>query len=486
MSGNCKEVAVDEVGVRDLHSSPTSPVKTNQYPLLRNPLFWPAVAGILGFLYGSYDFAIGRTGEIRVTFTTATAICLIGLLWELSRRTSVAVYELSVLALSVGAYVGSHPTHPQQFRSFIYGWMIYAATGGILLCISKRGELGRTTAWQRLRIGFIAALVLQAGLVMAGFAQILLIEKRPQVYFNTLSNPLLESLALSVDGNVLASVGGIGPQLHTARLWDAQTGRKLAEIAETEVTAEPRWATVHFDGERMALAMRADGHTGSIASIAVFEVEKTEVIARVKWGDGIYSNRSAAFSNDGTEFVYSNFDGHLKVFDVSLGKVTVDLHRKGRPVHCIAVSCSRNTVACAVHPNSIEVWDLSNTRQIATLTSSAKVECMDFSPDGRLLACGTDAATVEVFDVAEQRRIVNIRGFYDGIISEIAFSPNGEALACGGSRGITVLIDTKSGAISDRLRMWGAWEIRALSFSGDGKQLATGNMRGHVAIWRLD
>ncbi len=486
MCGNWNQGASDEVGMSDLRSCRTLPLRPNEYSLLSNPLFWPIIAGVLGFLYGSYDFAIGRTGEICLAFTIATTICLIALLWDSSRRTRVAVYELSVLALSVGAYVGSHPTHPQQFRLFFYGWMIYAATGGVLLCIPKRGGIGRSTAWRRVRIGFVAALVLQAGLVMAGFAQLLLIEKRPQVYFSTLSNPLLESLALSVDGNVLATVGGIGPQLHTARLWDAQTGRKLAEIADTEVTGEPRWAALHFDGERMALAMRADGHTGSIASIAVFEVEKGEVIARFQWADVIYGKRSAAFSNDGAEFVYGNFDGHLKVFDLNLGKVTVDLHRKGRQVHCIAVSRSRDRVACAVHSNSIEVWDLSNTRQIATLTSSANVECMDFSPDGRLLACGTDAATVEVFDVGEQRRIVNIRCFGDGIISEIAFSPNGEALACGGSRGVTVLVDPKSGVISRRLRMWGAWDIRSLSFSGDGKRLATGNMRGHLAIWRLD
>jgi len=143
-------------------------------------------------------------------------------------------------------------------------------------------------------------------------------------------------------------------------------------------------------------------------------------------------------------------------------------------------------VACAAHGDSIEVWDLSSSRQIAAFTTTANVECMDFSADGRLLACGTDAATVEVFDVVEQRRIVDTRCFGDGIVSAVAFSPNGNVLACGGSRGVTVLVDPQSGTTLGKLRMWGAWEISSISFSADGKQLATGNLRGHVAIWRLD
>lgn len=441
-------------------------------------ILWPAVAAVLGVLYGFYDFASGRTGEVCLAFTIATTICLIGLFWHDSRRARLVVYELSLLALFIGGLMGSHP---QLYRSFLYGWMIGASMGGVILCIPRSGWPRPANALHTLRIGCVLALILQAGLVVAGFAQLLLIEKGPHASFRALSNPLLESLAFSVDGNTLATVGGFGTQLKTARLWDAGTGGKVAEIVDTNVTGDLKLARLHFNGDCLALAIRADGHT----SIAVLDVSKRAVKARFEWADEVCGG-AATFSRDGTQFVYGNFGGKVRVFDLNLGKLTVDLHRKGGQVNCIAVSRSNDKVACAAQGTAIEVWGLSDSRQIVALSSTANVECMDFSADGRLLACGTDAATVEVFDITELRRIITARCFGDDIVSAVAFSPNGEMLACGGSRGVTVLLDPESGEARGKLRMWGAWEVRCVSFSTDGKRLATGNLRGDIAIWTFD
>jgi len=391
------------------------PAKTKECSAVTDRILWPAVAAVLGFLYAFYDFASGRSGEVCLAFTIATAICLIGLFWQYSRRAGVAVYELSVLALSVGGFMGSHP---QLYRLFLYGWMINASMGGVILCIPRSGRprpstARPSTAWRRLRIGCVLTLVLQAGLVMAGFAQLLLIEKRPHASFRALGNPLLESLAFSVDGNTLATVGGFGPQLKTVRLWGAETGGKSAEIVDANVTGDPKLARLHFISDRLALAIRADGHT----SLAVLDVRKRGVKARFEWADEIYGG-AATFSRDGTQFVYGNFGGHVRVFDLNVGEVTVDLHRMGDQVNCLAVSRPNDKVACAPQGNAIEVWGLSDSRQIATLSSTANVECMDFSADGRLLVCGTDAATVEVFDVKELRRIITVRCFGDEKIKE--------------------------------------------------------------------
>jgi WD40 repeat protein len=452
--------------------------KTKECSVVVNRILWPGVAAVLGFLYALYDFASGRNGEIFLPFNTATTICLLALSLQYSRRAGAVIYELSVLALSVGNFVGSHP---ELYSLVLYGWMINASIGGVILWIPRSGRPGLSSGWRRLRIGSVCALVLQAGLVTAGFAQILLIEKRPYATFRALGNPLLESIGLSTDGNTLATVGGFGPQLKTARLWDAQTGRELAEIGDTKVAGDPRFAGLHFLGDRLALAIRADGRT----SIAVFDVEKHEVTARFEWADEVYGG-AAVFSRDGTQFVYGNSGGHVRVFDLNVGKLTVTLLPNSGQATCLAVSRSNGKVACATRGNAIELWDLCNSDPIGSLFPAAGVECIDFSADGRLVACGTDTATVEVFDVTQLHRIMTVHCFGDGIVSAVAFSPDGEILACGGSRGVTVLVDPESGETRGKLRMWGAWEVRRLSFSPGGKRLATGNLRGDIAIWQFD
>lgn len=441
-------------------------------------MLWPIVAAVLGFLYAFYDFAAGRTGEVCLAFIISTSICLVGLFWHYPRLAGVEVYELSVLALSLGDFMGSHP---ELYRSLLFAWMIIASMGGAILCIPRSSKPRPSTAWRSLRIGCVLAVVFQVGLAVAGFAQLLLIEKRPRASFRVLGNPLLQSLAFSSDGNRLATVGGFGSQLTTAKLWDAGTGGKLAEIVDTNVTDDPKLARLHFIDDHLALAIRADGHS----SIAVLDVSKRETKARFEWADEACGG-AATFSHDGGQFVYGNFEGHVRVFDLSAGKLTVDLNRRGGQVNCLAVSRANDKVACAAQANAIEVWRLSDSRQITALCSGANVECIDFSADGRLVACGTDAATVEVFDVAEECRIITTRCFCNGIVSSIAFSPNGEILACGGSRGVTILIDPESGEARGKLRMWGGSEVRCISFSTDGKRLATGNLRGDIAVWQLD
>lgn len=440
-------------------------------------VLWPVVLGVLGFLYGFYDFVSGRTGEVCLVFVIVTAICLLGLFWKYARRAGIVVYQLSILTLSIGAFIGSHP---QLYRSLLYGWIACGLLGGIMLSIPRTSKQSSNTAWHRFRVGCWLVLALQAGLVMAGFARLVLVEERPLVSFRVLGNPLLEALAFSPDGDTLATVGGFGAQLKMPGLWDVNTGRKRTDTVDSEMPGDPKWASLHFIGNRLALAICANGHVG----IEIWSIGKREADSRYEWADEICGG-AATFSRDGTQFVYGNFAGHVKVFDLNQGKLTIDLPRMNERINCVTVSRSHDKMACASHGNTIEIWELLNSCQIATLNSTGNVECLDFSEDGSLLVCGTGAGTVDIFDIGEQRRNITVPCFHNGIVSAVAFSPNGRKVACSGLYGVTVLIDPKSGTICNKLRMWGAWDIPCVSFSADSKKLATGNLRGDIAIWGL-
>ena len=153
-------------------------------------------------------------GEVWLAFAMATTICLIGLFWQYPRRARVVIYEFSELALWIGGFVGSFP----YLIRFVYGWIISASLGGLILCVRQNNKSCSPARSRALRVGSVLALVLQACLVMAGFAQLLLIEQRPRVSFLAIPTPVLDSLAFSPDGNTLATVGGFGIQRKIAGL----------------------------------------------------------------------------------------------------------------------------------------------------------------------------------------------------------------------------------------------------------------------------
>jgi WD40 repeat protein len=128
---------------------------------------------------------------------------------------------------------------------------------------------------------------------------------------------------------------------------------------------------------------------------------------------------------------------------------------------------------------------------------TAKINWMDFSPDGKLLYTAGDDKVVRVYDLSkpEEPTLRKVMRFWfgfgpEGQISSGALSPDGKFLALGGffnhsgeayACGVR-MVDTASGDIAGML---GAPRGMAfsLSFSSDARWLVCGNMERSIPVW---
>ena len=240
------------------------------------------------------------------------------------------------------------------------------------------------------------------------------------------------AVAFSPDGKTVVSAG----RDHTAKLWDAASGKVRATL---------------------------NGHTDSI--------------------------RGVAFTLDGKTVVTGGGDGRVKLWDVAAGTERVTLHGLFDDGGYLALSPDGRTLAVSGQGHTVQLWDVADRKALRALKGhTGAVTALAFSPDGNSLASAGLDLTVRLWNVADGRERALVRGHADRIMA-LAFSPDSKTLASGGSDKGVRLWDAASGA--ERKALSSNWEVPALAFSPDGKTLAVSNavtrssrpVPGTVTLW---
>jgi WD40 repeat protein len=459
------------------------------FVVLGNGILWAVVLGGLAFFYGLYDVATGATGIASLLVLAATSIGLIALFWHYQRAAAVVNYEFGVFAVWIGYFSGSvslsNWVDGHWFFMFFFAWIFSALLGGAIVA-SWHERRGHSATARASRAFALVALLVAAGLLACGFTSLLLFENRPITAFCPLRTHFLEDVALSPNGQTLATIGGYIGEQRVAKLWDAATGSRKAIFIEEQDKSEPKCAAVQFTGDPPALAVASSsfefGSTGKL-TIRIWDMTTGQVQQCFQWDDDLYL-RKPIFSSDGGSFVYVDGDGHVRVFDLRAGRLTADLARDEHHVRYLAVTPACDVLACVTDDQVLEIWDVANEQQKRVVTVDEEISSMGFSPDGRLIAYGTEGGCVDVIDVDGVRESTTISCFEDGSVDAVAFSPDGTMLVCGGGRrGLTRVVDTNRWKIVATLRNWDGRRTECLAFSPDGKRLATGGALNRVAIW---
>jgi len=272
---------------------------------------------------------------------------------------------------------------------------------------------------------------------------------------NRLRHPGADQLAISSDGQTVASIGN-----GRTFLWEAKTGKLLRELPSNDRRS--------FD-----LAFSPDGKllaTSGSYSVQLWNVATGQMLQR--WRnepDDMPSEATAiAFSHDGRILAMSIKDQVL-LHDLSTGKPLRSMRmNEEQRAQFLAFAADRKSLTVVTDDGTICIWETATGKELRRADIfSAGEDAMHLSADGRLLASAVKGQ-VTLTEVATGKELRTIPG------DRVRFAPDGKTVATSkdpvkeGDPGLTRLWEVATGKELGRMPWNLAYYGNAL-FSRDGK-----------------
>jgi len=305
---------------------------------------------------------------------------------------------------------------------------------------------------------------------------------------------MLQRLALSSDGQVVATVG-IGHDgatyNGTVKLWDARTG-ELKRALDEERESNP---VIAFSRDYLAIGLNGKPKEVRLLDAKTLElkhrIDETHVPGLFGWWSSTFPPH-LAFSPDGTRLAIAGstfsdrFVPFLKLWDIEkrelihgkavAGMVSHELDRVG----CLGFSPDGKILAAVWNDARIRLFD-GHTGELRTFLDtnlkpgSTYPRGIAFSPDSRTLVSeGEDYKTLVVWDLGEGEPVRRLKG-HTGPINAVAFSGDGQWIASGAStakHGVyeVILWDARTGRVKHTFPDLTEW-VHGVAFSPDSKTL---------------
>jgi WD40 repeat protein/beta-lactamase regulating signal transducer with metallopeptidase domain len=313
--------------------------------------------------------------------------------------------------------------------------------------------------------------------------------------------------ALSPDGKLLATGGGVNNKYGSVQLWDVDTGKEVTKLSGPRNWVEG--VTFSPDGKLLAStgatppAQPANPNQPQPAPGPAVRNDVTiwdlaEERGRLRLEGHTKHVAHAAFTRDGKLLATAGgADRSIRLWDGETGESKGVLNGHEGDVRRVAFSPDGKTLYSCGDDHTVRVWDVGERKLEAThKVSDDSVYAMALSPDGKTLAVGTGdwrkmpapQGKVMLLDPETGKVKATLTGFGREVWS-VAFSPNGKYLAAGAgaNQGMNVMLrlyDAQSGKVLQEKAV--APYIRSVAFSPDGKMLAAGLGNGQVKLFAVE
>jgi WD40 repeat protein len=233
----------------------------------------------------------------------------------------------------------------------------------------------------------------------------------------------VEILDLNTKHTTALEVGEYGLELA-----DAEPGLELTARSVTLRRGETVVVQVRLEG----LPAAPDDQGGGPAThlVWLWNAATGEKIRR--WDDVPTRIRCLAAAPDGAHVLSASFDGLIRLWDVTTGRV-VRVFQPGHSKWATTVAYAPNGMLAISGgwDNTARLWDVGTGREVATFKGHEdSVECVAFAPDGKSAVSGGHDKTLRLWDVASRKEIAVFRGHSD-IVFCVAFSAVGKHVVSG-------------------------------------------------------
>ncbi|WP_414661386.1 protein kinase domain-containing protein [Horticoccus sp. 23ND18S-11] len=237
-------------------------------------------------------------------------------------------------------------------------------------------------------------------------------------------------------------------------------------------------------------AMAADGRTAAVAgphlegAIVVVDLGTNREVAVLRDPRPV---TGLALSPDGTCLVSASFDGVLKIWRVSDGKMERALKAFLDPVWALAFSADGQSFAAGGNNREVGIWSASSWSRTERLFGhESTLHSLAFSPDGQRLVSGAEDELAHIWPAKARRlpdeKLKLLRGPGPADRTPgIAFSPDSKRFAGTAADGTITIWRT------DTMESVATFpsDVRSVAFSPDGESLLSEDFHGVVQRWSV-
>lgn len=297
----------------------------------------------------------------------------------------------------------------------------------------------------------------------------------------------VDSVAYSPDGKRIATASGgraatVGDQ--TVRIWDAATGKLLTILQHQAPVNMVAWSPA---GERLVTAAgrvnsytvdphwRRDGRN----SAQIWDAETGRQLMSLVGSNG--APLSVTYSSDGRQIATGEWINTGRIWDATSGKQLTILEEKSVAVfHTIAFSPDGTQIISSGADNcAVVVWDVATGKKLPAFQGQGEV-CAIFSHAGSTIVSGGTDGNMRQWDYAS-RRLLHVYCGHKRLIYSVAFSPDDKSILTGSEDATARLWHTDAGRSFPILRGHQG-SVCSGEFSPDDSRIVTacGNWENHT------